>query len=79
MAHECSREKGPASILFVVLNLMTGLSCALPTYLYARETAQASYALSGKDKKSSAFPPRYFAFSTELIYVQCSSTDWTNW
>ena len=31
------RGKGPQPILFVALNLLIGLSCALPAYLYARE------------------------------------------
>jgi len=35
--HQNSREKGPRPILFVMLNLLIGLSCALPAYLYARE------------------------------------------
>jgi len=30
-------ENGPAPWLFIVLNLVIGLSCALPAYLYARE------------------------------------------
>ena len=29
--------KGPSPYLFIVLNLVIGLSCALPAYLYARE------------------------------------------
>ena len=29
--------KGPSPILFIALNLLIGLSCALPAYLYARE------------------------------------------
>ena len=37
MFHQRSREKGPRPILFIVLNLLIGLSCALPAYLYARE------------------------------------------
>ncbi len=32
-----SRGKGPGPVLFVVLNLLIGLSCAFPAYLYARE------------------------------------------
>ena len=32
--------KGPKPLLFVVLNLTIGLSCALPAYLYANENAQ---------------------------------------
>ncbi len=35
-----SREKGPSPILFVALNLLIGLSCALPAYLYARERSE---------------------------------------
>jgi len=31
------RGKGPHPILFIALNLLIGLSCALPAYLYARE------------------------------------------
>jgi hypothetical protein len=37
MFHQRSREKGPRPILFIVLNLLIGLSCAIPAYLYARE------------------------------------------
>jgi hypothetical protein len=37
------RSGGPKPILFIVLNLTIGLSCALPAYLYAREgSANAS-------------------------------------
>jgi hypothetical protein len=31
------RKKGPPPLLFIVLNLLIGLSCAFPAYLYARE------------------------------------------
>ncbi|MGI9206172.1 MAG: DUF2834 domain-containing protein [Woeseiaceae bacterium] len=31
------RGQGPKPLLFVVLNLTIGLSCALPAYLYANE------------------------------------------
>ena len=31
------RSKGPQPYLFIALNLVIGLSCALPAYLYARE------------------------------------------
>ena len=31
-----SRENGPRPIIFIVLNLLIGLSCAFPAYLYAR-------------------------------------------
>jgi hypothetical protein len=37
MVHQRSREKGPSPILFVALNLLIGLSCAFPAYLYFRE------------------------------------------
>ncbi|MCW5874024.1 MAG: DUF2834 domain-containing protein [Anaerolineales bacterium] len=32
-----ARKGGPAPYLFVALNLVFGLSCALPAYLYAHE------------------------------------------
>lgn len=35
--HQRSRAKGPRPTLFIVLNLLVGLSCAFPAYLYARE------------------------------------------
>ena len=35
-----SSGKGPKPALFVVLNLLIGLSCALPAYLYAHEKAR---------------------------------------
>ena len=38
--YERSQGKGPRPYLFIVRNLLIGLSCALPAYLYARE-AQA--------------------------------------
>lgn len=31
------RSKGPAPYLFIVLNFVVGLSCALPACFYARE------------------------------------------
>jgi hypothetical protein len=37
MFQQRSRSKGPNPALFVALNLLIGLSCALPAYLYARE------------------------------------------
>ena len=37
MIQQRRREKGPNPILFIVLNLLIGLSCAFPAYLYARE------------------------------------------
>ena len=42
MFHQRSREKGPRPILFIVLNLLIGLSCALPAYLYARERKEST-------------------------------------
>ena len=35
---------GPSPILFIVLNLTIGLSCALPAYLYANESSKRSAA-----------------------------------
>lgn len=37
MLHQRSREKGPRPLVFIALNLLLGLSCAFPAYLYARE------------------------------------------
>jgi len=37
MLHQRRREKGPSPILFIALNLLIGLSCAFPAYLYSRE------------------------------------------
>ena len=37
MVHQRKRGKGPHPILFIILNLSIGLSCAFPAYLYARE------------------------------------------
>jgi hypothetical protein len=37
-----NREKGPHPIFFIVLNLLIGLSCAFPAYLYAREREEAA-------------------------------------
>ena len=34
---ERSRRNGPNPFLFILLNCLIGLSCALPAYLYARE------------------------------------------
>ena len=47
MFHQRTREKGPPPTLFIVLNLLIGLSCALPAYLYARERKEA--ATAGKE------------------------------
>ncbi len=41
MFQQRSREKGPSPIIFIALNLLIGLSCALPAYLYARERRDA--------------------------------------
>ena len=37
MFQQRSRGKGPGPAVFVVLNLLIGLACAFPAYLYARE------------------------------------------
>lgn len=37
MFQQQQKAKGPSPWLFIVLNLLIGLSCALPAYLYARE------------------------------------------
>ena len=37
MFHQRTRRQGPHPALFVVLNLLIGLSCAFPAYLYARK------------------------------------------
>ena len=37
MIHQRRRGKGPRPILFIMLTLVVGLSCAFPAYLYARE------------------------------------------
>jgi hypothetical protein len=36
MFYNRRQGKGPKPLLFVVLNLVVGLSCALPVYLYAQ-------------------------------------------
>ncbi len=40
MFHQHKRGKGPRPVIFIVLNLLIGLSCAFPAYLYARERQQ---------------------------------------
>ncbi len=35
MFYRRSKKGGPSPILFIALNLLIGLSCALPAYLYA--------------------------------------------
>ncbi len=37
MFQQRRREKGPSPAFFVALNLLIGLSCAVPAYLHARE------------------------------------------
>jgi hypothetical protein len=34
---EAKRGRSPSPYIFIALNLTIGLSCALPTYLYAKE------------------------------------------
>ena len=40
MFQQHKRERGPRPVIFIVLNLLIGLSCAFPAYLYARERQQ---------------------------------------
>jgi len=42
MFHQKTHGKGPNPVLFIVLNLLIGLSCAFPAYLYARERSGAA-------------------------------------
>jgi hypothetical protein len=37
MFYRRRQDKGPNPLIFILLNLLIGLSCALPAYLYARE------------------------------------------
>ena len=37
MFMQAKSDSGPKPYLFIALNLLIGLSCALPAYLYARE------------------------------------------
>jgi hypothetical protein len=37
MFQQEKRKHGPKPYLFIVINLVIGLSCALPAYLYVRE------------------------------------------
>lgn len=39
MFEQRARSNGPKPYLFIILNLTIGLSCALPAYLYVRESA----------------------------------------
>ena len=36
MFYDRNQRKGPNPLIFIVLNLFIGLSCAFPAYLYAR-------------------------------------------
>ena len=36
MFHQRKQSKGPNPLIFILLNLVIGLSCAFPAYLYAR-------------------------------------------
>ena len=36
MFYERRKSNGPNPLLFIILNLLIGLSCAFPAYLYAR-------------------------------------------
>lgn len=42
MFHQRTRRNGPRPTLFIVLNLLIGLSCAFPAYLYAKEREDAA-------------------------------------
>jgi hypothetical protein len=37
MLQQSKKENAPTPLLFIILNLTIGLSCALPAYLYAKE------------------------------------------
>lgn len=41
MIYRRNKGKGPNPLLFVILNLAIGLSCALPAYLYASESSES--------------------------------------
>ena len=41
MFHRRILGKGPKPMLFIILNLTIGLSCALPAYLYANARGEA--------------------------------------
>ena len=43
-------DKGPKPVLFVVLNLTIGLSCALPAYLYANESLKRAEKSNGSNQ-----------------------------
>ena len=40
MFQQHRRGKGPSPVIFILLNLLIGLSCAFPAYLYGRERQQ---------------------------------------
>ncbi|NIN67634.1 MAG: DUF2834 domain-containing protein, partial [Anaerolineae bacterium] len=42
MFYQRSKGKGPRPALFIALNLLIGLSCALPAYLYAMERSSTA-------------------------------------
>jgi hypothetical protein len=42
MFHRNRFAHGPVPYLYIALNLLIGLSCALPAYLYAMETSRRS-------------------------------------
>ncbi len=42
MFHQHKRRKGPSPLIFILLNLLIGLSCAFPAYLYARERRESA-------------------------------------
>ena len=42
MVHQRRRGRGPGPIIFIVLNVLIGLSCAFPAYIYARERKEAT-------------------------------------
>lgn len=42
MFQQRKQGNGPNPALFIVLNLLIGLSCALPAYLYARQAQAAT-------------------------------------
>lgn len=42
MFHQGKHADNPRPLIFIVLNLLIGLSCAFPAYLYARERKLAA-------------------------------------
>jgi len=47
MIHRHRFRHGPNPILFIVVNLAIGLSCALPAYLFAMERQREAHAAAG--------------------------------